>query len=271
MRRKRSPFSGILAQPIKSVLPIEDRPDKPPRLCLALGLNAGQWPTFLEALRDRDREILNDKRRALFAHFGINAKHPTAEIDLILSLAHRHEREALILGERVSIAALYDLFKANDLRGLSWHLANKHVPGFRNAEPERWHGRLSSVEWADIFLAYIGVAEHLVRTSGEASDHQIVKILLNKNELAQIIPDWWARRIQTILERSGNKDRDSQRDLSSRSSFLRTAFGEARQAWFAFKSGEPSDFQLQIIVEVEPLVRRKLDRMLLPFDEKNGR
>ena len=79
--------------------------------------------------------------------------------------------------------------------------------------------------------------------------------MLDKNEL-EIIPEGGSG-MQTILERTGNKDRGGPRGLKSRSSFLRIAFREARKAWIDLKSGTASDFQLQMITEVWPLLKRR--------------
>ena len=266
MKPRLSRYSGLLAEPLKfNPLPVL-RLDKPHPMFLALGLPAEEWQTFLKALWKQDFEKFYARRRALFSHFNINLEHPGAEMDLALSLAYRHERATLINGERVSITALCNLFETTDPVQLSWRLAAKHVPGFRSADPKRFERRVSSGEWVEIFIAYLVVVDHLERKGGKASDREVVNIILDKKKLKEIIPEKAARTVQTVLEHTGNKDRNSPRDLKSRHSFLRVALREARNAWIDLRSFKVSDFQLQWVTQIWPL----LNSLTPAEDGQNG-
>ena len=256
MIAKRSPYTGVLDEPLELETPLGLSLDKVPRTYLDLGFPAEAWPALLKASWHRDAEKFIARVQALFRHFGINLDEPHAFLDLALCLAYRHERETLIDGGRVRFGQVCALFDTADPAELVRKLAAKHVRGFQPAKPKRFAGRLTTTEWIHIFLAVIAVAERLERQGGKAKVRKIAAVMLDQKELQKIIPPKVARSVHAILARTGNKERDSARKLESRDTFLRTKIREARRAWADVKSGKANNFQIQMLSEVLPALYR---------------
>ncbi len=252
MIAKRSPYTGVLAEPLELETPLGLSLDKVPRTYLDLGFPAEAWPTTLKASLWGDLEKIFARSRALFRHFGINPEDPHAFLDLALCLAYRHERDTLVDGERVRFGAVCTRFETTDPAELVRKLAAKHVRGFQPARSRRLPGRLSTTEWVEIFFAVIVVADRLERRGGEAKVREIAAVMLDQKELQKIIPRKAARSVQAILERTGNKERGSARGLKSRDTFLRTRIREARRARADVRSGKANNFQMQMLTEVWP-------------------
>ena len=140
MIAKRSPYTGVLDEPLELETPLGLSLDKVPRTYLDLGFPAEAWPALLKASWHRDAEKFIARVQALFRHFGINLDEPHAFLDLALCLAYRHERETLIDGGRVRFGQVCALFDTADPAELVRKLAAKHVRGFQPAKPEaiRW-------------------------------------------------------------------------------------------------------------------------------------
>jgi hypothetical protein len=252
---KRSPYTGILSEPMEIKVPAGLDPAKVPEFYLALGISAKTWKRMLTALRFKELESLMARKQALFHHFELDPASPGSDLDLALCLAYRHERATLIKGDRVSFEAICDLCETADPVGVVWKLAFKHVPGFQACEP-KYRRRLATNDWVKIFITIASVWDRL---GPKASDHGIVDVMLDPQRLREFVPQKAAESVQSILAKSGNKDRGSPRDLASRESFLRTAIRESRNAWADVKSGKATHFQLQFVCEVVPALQSLKD------------
>lgn len=166
-----------------------------------------------------DMQAYCERISALVAHFGLDMRRPGWDRDLALSLAIRHEREAL--GERGTfISAVfrkYDLDPTTDDDfSLALQIAFKHVPGFSLRPPDEVSCRLTVLEFVRFFIAVAAIREHAKASGTSFSDRQVAEILLNKNKLSQVLPPIATDKLCEIISGKGNRKRLRKERLSGR-------------------------------------------------------
>lgn len=256
MTGKRKPYTGVLAKPLELHGPLGLARQNITWVSRVFGISVEEVKSELDKLYVQDMAEVLRRQRALFDHFGIRPDAPEAERTLALSLARRHEQAILYRDECVDLSALCVRFETTDPDEMVFKLANQHVPGFQPAAQEDWQGRLTSSELAEVFFAAFLVMDYLRQQDKRLSFRRVAEVLLDEKVLVEVVPLPAARSIQSILRRTGNKDRGSERDLESRVEYLRKAIPKGLTAWADLKSGRATDFQIQMVSEVWPTLYR---------------
>jgi hypothetical protein len=259
--RKRK-YTGLLAEPIEYQLPIVSNNilREPPQ---GLPKRWGDvWTSAVIAGRQEDARRAShgltawaERIKALIDHFQINVQQPGWSRDLVLSLACRHEASFMNGLSYAGLFARYSIDPSDreaDLN-LALRLAADHVPGFAFKREERPRGRLETREIINLFMAVAAVSDRLKKDGKEASDSQVVSILLNYEKLAAIIPGPAASAIAQIIRENGNYRRTTSVPMSERT--LRNYLLEFRKAWPDFIRGNATAFQHQIVLEVLPFFK----------------
>lgn len=264
-RRRRSHYSGPLAEPMFWEPPLPALTDTPPAGCSpqTAEIHTAMKVEIKEHNARQIKAVLEAQLRKLILlceHFGISTYplRPGWSRDLALCLARRHE----FLFAKVSNRTYSEIFATFGIEpdrhdgdadlALALALAHKHVPGLAFSHSQPSQRRLETLHLTKLVFAGVAVRNHLQQAGKSTADRQVAKILLSTEELQSIIPKLAANAVAEIVKNSGNDDRGKSRSLSERT--LRDYLRQMREAVPAIRAGSATALQDQFVTEVLPLL-----------------
>lgn len=266
MARPKDPYKGtILGKPLELFCAPRIHSERPPD-----DADPDVWRHIISSLKKADARKHMFAFLELYDHFKINRFAPKADLELILSLAWRHEKNLFDDNGRARITELYELYGADPESDgelcLALKIASKHIPAFqamkylsdehlkkaRNEGP----GAPSNLDHFGIFtlLSLIGLfkEEHRKKFNQKPSDRQIAQYITDPVKAAELIGKTQADIELSRLSGQGNKDRNIHRDLSERA--IRGYLKEIRNLVSDLKKSKGSKFQYQLFNTVLPII-----------------